>query len=43
MASHQLPKGAWDIDGSPSAMDAFKDLGIQNLENNNFPKMKISK
>ena len=31
-------KGAWDIDGSPSiAMDAFIDLGIQNLENNKFP------
>lgn len=32
-------KGAWDIDGSPSiAMDAFKDLGIQNVEDNNFLK-----
>ena len=32
-------KGAWDIDGSPSiAMDAFLDLGIQNLEDNNYPK-----
>ena len=32
-------KGAWDIDGSPSiAMDAFIDLGIQNLENNKYPK-----
>ena len=31
-------KGAWDIDGSPSiAMDAFLDLGIQNLEDNNYP------
>lgn len=30
--------GAWDIDGSPSiAMDAFLDLGIQNLEDNNYP------
>ena len=32
-------KGAWDLDGSPSiAMDAFKDLGIQNVEDNNFLK-----
>ena len=30
-------KGAWDIDGSPSvAMDAFIDLSIQNLEDNNY-------
>ena len=32
-------KGAWDIDGSPSiAMDAFKDLGIQNSEDKSFLK-----
>ena len=32
-------KGAWDLDGSPSiAMDAFKDLGIQKVEDNNFLK-----
>jgi arabinogalactan endo-1,4-beta-galactosidase len=34
-------KGAWDIDGSPSiAMDAFLDLGIQNLEDNNYSTNK---
>ena len=32
-------KGAWDIDGSPSiAMDAFKDLGVQNSEDKSFLK-----
>ena len=32
-------KGAWDTDGSPSiAMDAFKDLGIQNSEGKSFLK-----
>ena len=32
-------KGAWDTDGSPSiAMDAFKDLGIQNSESKSFLK-----
>jgi hypothetical protein len=30
-------KGAWDIDGSPSiAMDAFTDLGVLDLDENNF-------